>query len=61
MGQKAMAGTIIKGGTGTTIQSILSSTITPVITTGGQVLYKTTEGIEFIAPKGMKTVNDIFR
>lgn len=58
-GQKAMTGGKFKGGAGSWITAAKDAVVTPVATIGGQVLYKTGQGIEFIAPAGAKTLIDI--
>lgn len=42
-------------------QFIMDKTITPVVTIGGKVLYRTGEGLEFIGQKGAKKVSDIVK
>jgi hypothetical protein len=42
-------------------QFIMNKVITPIATTGGKVLYKTGEGLEFIGQKGAKKVGDIIK
>ena len=42
-------------------QFVMDKTITPIVTVGGKVLYKTGEGLEFIGQKGAKTVGDIVK
>lgn len=58
-GQKAMTGGKFKGGAGSWITAAKDAVVTPVATIGGQVLYLTGQGIEFIAPAGAKTLMDI--
>jgi len=40
-------------------EMIIDKAVTPVATIGGQILYKTGEGLEFIGKKGAKKVKDI--
>lgn len=54
MGKVAMTGQKLKGGTGGFISEILSETLTPIMTIGGQALYKTGKGIEFVGKAGEK-------
>ena len=58
-GQKAMTGGKFKGGAGSWISAAKDAVVTRVATIGGQVLYKTGQGIEFLAPAGAKTLMDI--
>jgi len=58
-GQKAMTGSKFKGGAGSWLTAAKDAIVTPVATIGGQVLYKTGQGIEFLAPAGAKTLMDI--
>lgn len=40
-------------------QVVMDKAITPVVTVGGKILYRTGEGLEFIGNKGAKKVGDI--
>ena len=59
-GQKAMTGGKFKGGTGGFLNAAKDAILTPVATIGGQVIYKTAHGIEFISTPGMKVLHDLF-
>lgn len=59
LGQKAMTGSKAKGGFGGFWSGIKDMLLTPVGTIGGRVLYKTSEGVEFIGKKGAKTISDL--
>lgn len=59
-GKSAMTGEKLKGGAGSFISALKDAALIPVATTGGKILYKTAQGIEFIAPAGAKTLHDIF-
>ncbi len=48
-----------KGMTRQVWEFILDKAVTPVTTVGGQILYKTGEGLEFLGKKGAKTVRDV--
>ena len=39
-------------------EAVMNKTITPVVTLGGKVLYRTGEGLEFIGNKGARTVKE---
>ena len=58
MGQVSMTGSKLKGGTGGLVSEILSQTITPIGTIGGQGIYKIGKGIEFIGNIGAKNVGE---
>lgn len=59
MGQVAMTGSKLKGGAGSFISEIFSQAVTPIGTAGGQVLYRTGNGIEFLGKAGAKILGDV--
>lgn len=59
-GKKSITGDLAKKSLSRDIwQVIMDKAVTPVATVGGQILYKTGEGLEFIGKKGAKTVKDV--
>lgn len=58
-GEVAMSGGKFKGGAGSFISAAKDAVLVPIATIGGQVLYRTAQGIQFIAPAGVKTLLDI--
>lgn len=57
LGQKAMAGSVLKpGGTQSLIESIFRKLLTPISTISGFTVYKAGKGIELIGPRGLSTV-----
>lgn len=58
MGKVSMTGQKLKGGTGGLVSELLSQTITPIGTVGGQVVYKLGKGIEFIGNLGAKNLGE---
>lgn len=61
LGQKAMTGGKLKGGTGSFVSGVKDMALTPILTVGGNVLYKAGQGIQFFGPAGMKAVGDLFK
>lgn len=59
LGQKAMTGGKLKGGFGSFWSGIKDIAVTPVATIGGQVIYRTGQGIEFIGKEGGRTLRDV--
>lgn len=59
LGQKAMTGAKMKGGSGSFLTAIKDMVVTPIATVGGQVVYKIGEGIEMIGPKGARFLGEI--
>jgi len=60
LGKKAMTGGKLKGGFGSFWSGVRDMALTPVATLGGQILYKTANGIEMYGPKGLQKVSQIF-
>jgi hypothetical protein len=58
-GTNALAGSRIKGGTGTTLDALRNMVLVPIGTIGGRTIYRTGNGIEYVGAAGAKTVNDI--
>lgn len=61
LGQKAMTGGKLKGGFGGFVSGVKDLILTPVLTYGGQALYRTGQGMEFIGEKGAKTIGDLLK
>lgn len=59
MGQTAMTGQKLKGGTGGFISELGSRAVTPIGTVGGNVIYKIGQGLEFIGNAGAKTLDEV--
>lgn len=59
MGQTAMTGQKLKGGTGGLVSELISKAVTPVGTVGGNVIYKVGQGLEFIGKAGAKTLDEV--
>ncbi len=59
MGQTAMTGQKLKGGTGGFISELASRAVTPVGTVGGNVIYRLGQGLEFIGKAGAKTLDEV--
>lgn len=59
LGVKAMTGGRLKGGFGGFWSGVKDMTLTPIATIGGQVLYKTGDGLEFIGNAGARTLADL--
>jgi len=59
LGKKAMSGGRFKGGFGGFWSAVKDIALTPIATVGGQVLYKTGEGLEFVGTKGAAVLADI--
>lgn len=59
LGQRAMTGGKLKGGTGGFISAIKDMVLTPVATLGGYTVYGVGKGIELIGKKGATVVGDI--
>jgi hypothetical protein len=60
IGQKAMTGGKMKGGFGSFWSAIKDMALTPVATVGGNVIYKTGNGIQFIGKPGGRAIRDLF-
>lgn len=60
LGKKALQGSKIQGGTGTTLRGLLDIALVPLSSVGGLTLYKAGKGIEFIGATGLKVVREIF-
>lgn len=58
-GKKAMTGAKFKGGTGGWLSAAKEALLTPIATTGGLVIYRTANGIEFVSAPGAKVVADL--
>jgi hypothetical protein len=58
-GQKAMTGGRLRGGFGGFWTAIKDMALTPVATVGGQVVYRTGQGLELIGKPGARVVRDI--
>lgn len=58
MGQVSMTGQKLKGGTGGLLSELLSQTITPIGTVGGQAVYRLGKGIEFVGNLGAKNLGE---
>jgi hypothetical protein len=61
VGQKAITASGLKGGAGKFISTFWSKALTPITTVGGQVLYRTGEGLEFVGKAGAKTLRDLIQ
>jgi len=59
-GRKAMTEGAFKGGFGSFMSAFYDTTMTPIKTIGGKIIYKTGKGLELIGEKGAKTIADIF-
>ena len=59
MGQKAMTGGRLKGGFGSFWSGIKDTALVPIGTLAGQCIYKLANGLELIAPIGLKKVSDV--
>ena len=59
MGQTAMTGQKLKGGTGGFVSELASRAVTPIGTVGGNVIYKVGQGLEFIGKAGAKTLDEV--
>lgn len=59
MGQTAMTGQKLKGGTGGFVSELASRAVTPVGTVGGNVIYRLGQGLEFIGKAGAKTLDEV--
>jgi hypothetical protein len=59
MGQTNMTGQKLKGGTGGLVSELISKAVTPIGTIGGNVIYRTGQGIEFVGDAGAKILDDI--
>lgn len=60
-GEKSVEGLGDKSFSRKVYEMILDKAVTPVATIGGQILYKTGEGLEFIGKKGATKVKDIVK
>lgn len=60
LGQSALTGAKLKGGAGSFISGILEKALVPAGTIGGQVIYKTGEGVELIGKPGARFIRDLF-
>lgn len=58
MGKVSMTGQKLKGGTGGLLSELLSQTITPIGTVGGQAVYRLGKGIEFVGNLGAKNLGE---
>jgi hypothetical protein len=58
-GLKPLQRTLPLGGTSTLFAAIKDLALTPVATVGGQILYKTGQGMELIGRPGARVVGDI--
>ena len=56
LGIKDLAGSKFKAGAGSFIMGIKDMVVTPIATIGGQVIYRTANGLEFTGPAGAKTL-----
>lgn len=61
LGQKAMTGSKLKGGTGGFVSGLYDKVITPVATAGGVTLYRVGEGLQFVGRTGAKVLGDLFK
>ena len=61
VGIKDMTKAKLKGGFGGFVSGIYNMSITPIATIGGQVLYKTGNGLKFIGEKGLKVFGDYLK
>lgn len=59
MGQTAMTGQKLKGGTGGLVSELISKAVTPIGTVGGNVIYRIGQGLEFIGKAGAKTLDEV--
>lgn len=59
LGQKAMTQAKLKGGSGTFISAIKDMVLTPIATVGGQTVYRTGKGIEFIGKTGLQRLGQL--
>lgn len=58
LGKSSMTGAKLKGGAGSFASEILSQTVTPIATIGGQVVYRLGKGLEFIGNLGAKNLSE---
>lgn len=58
VGVKAISNAGLQGGAGKFMTSLWNTASTPIKTIGGQVLYRVGDALEFLAPKGVKTLGD---
>ena len=58
MGKVSMTGQKLKGGTGGLVSELVSQTITPIGTVGGQAVYRIGKGIEFVGNLGAKNLGE---
>lgn len=59
LGQKATAGTKLKGGAGSFVHALYEMTAVPTGTIGGQTLYKLGNGMEIIGAPGARTLREV--
>ena len=59
LGQKAMTGAKLKGGSGAFLSGLTEKALVPIATIGGKLLYKTGEGVQFAGAAGAKSLHDI--
>lgn len=58
LGQKAMTGGKLKGGTGGLISALKDMVMVPTMTLGGQTVYKVGQGVELVGRPGLQSVGD---
>ena len=58
-GQKAMTEGRFKGGFGSFVSALYDTLVTPVKTVGGQTIYRTGQGVEFIGEAGARNLGDL--
>lgn len=59
LGQTAMTGSKLKGGSFTGLHALWDMAAIPVGTTGGQTIYKVGEGLEIIGQPGARVIRDV--